>query len=65
MSPAHMSPPVAVRIVLVKQMVFTIEIDKTIGIVCPVFCRREMKPGPVFFFVQIILSNDYCQGENE
>jgi len=36
MAPAHVPPSVAIRIVLVKNMVFTIVVDQPVGIVGPV-----------------------------
>src|SRR6185295_9456123 len=67
MSPAHVSPSIPIRIVLIEQMILAIEINKAIGIVCPVFCRRKMKPRPVFLFVQIALGKNElaCKNKHE
>ena len=54
MSPAHMSPHVAKRIVLIKQMIFAIKINKTVGIVCPVYSRGKMKLRPRLLKMQSI-----------
>jgi hypothetical protein len=49
MTPAHMAPGVALRVVLVEHMVFTAIVDQSVGIVDPVLFRREMVAGAEFF----------------
>jgi hypothetical protein len=46
-SPAHVAPHGGVRIVLVKEMIFSIEVYKTVRVVGPVLCWREVKGRPV------------------
>ena len=42
MPPTHVPPGIAEGIVLIKEMVFALVIDKAIGIICPIVRRREM-----------------------
>ena len=51
MTPAHVTPFVPKRIVLVKQVVFAVEIHEAVGVVDPVGGRGEVKIGAVGLFV--------------
>ena len=45
-APGHVPPIPAVRIVLVKQVVFPFEVNQPVGIIQPAAARREMKLRP-------------------
>ena len=47
MAPTHVSPLVTKGIVLVKQVVLTLIVDQSVGIVHPVFFRGEVVGGTV------------------
>src|SRR5690606_5075957 len=49
MSPMHWAPNRTVRIVLVKQMVFAVQINHPIRIIHPTFCRRKVIERAMFF----------------
>jgi hypothetical protein len=56
MTPMHWSPNCAARIILVKQMVFIVEIHHTVRIVHPFFLWRKMNQRSMRF----IVSNASC-----
>ena len=49
--PAHVSPLVAVRIVLIKQVVFAVKIHKSVRVVHPVHFWGEMKLWAIGLFI--------------
>src|SRR5512133_375283 len=51
MTPMHRTPNSAVGIVLIKEMILTVEIHKSIGIIHPVCLGGKMILGTVFFLV--------------
>ena len=51
MAPTHVSPRIAERIVLKKEVVFAVEVTKPIRVICPVLARRKMVLRPVGLIV--------------
>src|SRR5580698_3511207 len=51
MSPAHVSPNIAERVVLIEEMVFSFVVYQSIGVVRPVGCWGKMNLRPIPFFV--------------
>src|SRR5947208_16636600 len=51
MSPAHVAPFVAERIILKEEMVFAFEVDQTVRIIRPVLTRRKVVLRPVGLIV--------------
>src|SRR5690348_17001798 len=66
-APAHVAPLVAKRIVLIKQVIFALEIDQAVWIVRPILARREVVLRPVRLVVNgrsWLLASTSQHGEN-
>src|SRR5690554_1322000 len=59
MSPVHIFPLALVRIVLIKQMIFSVIVYKTIRIIDPPAASCEMELRTILFFIQIVLPYDH------
>src|ERR1700687_3314252 len=59
-APAHVSPHISLRVVLVEEMVFPFVINQPIGIVHEVLGRCEMKLWPPRFVVSALPERHAC-----
>ena len=60
-TPAHVTPLIAKRIVLVEEMIFAVEPDQAVRVVGPVGLRGEVEPGAE----GLIVSGGGCEEEHQ
>src|SRR6267142_6872292 len=64
-APAHVSPRISLRVVLVEEMVFALVINEPVGIVHEVLGRGEMKLWPPRFIVAALGERHACNEKKD
>src|SRR6202521_6128587 len=64
-APAHVSPHISLRVVLVEEMVFALVINEPVGIVHEILGRSEMKLGPPRFVIADVPERNACNEKKD